>query len=1319
MAGNDSQVNVNANDNSINANANVNLNTSIPNNQVQRQNSGDKTSPVPSITDVQSKQAQKDDLNRPAPKPKKSSNKEEKTIEILSKISETLTSLQDSTINMKTEIVESLDRISLSAGGDIFDNREVYISTITDALVESFADRNMQMNLTDSIVNTIYDTKFQSEFIKVMKESLNSTITNSDYFINNSEKSVNPKDTKELMEGMAEALAESKDFQDIDENSIFPVETINNLSEVIEKLKEKFTEVLNEKSDDNEQNELNELVKDTLSSMKEFKDTTSDTLSNMKEHFKETVADIAIRDKEGEKSSPDKEIGQVEPEASLSDQDADKSIKEEEGIVETTLDQGDKINEVSEQIAKEASLPDENDVEKPGPIPEIVEENPEKTNEKESKESDETGKQSEETPNDETKNGDGKLNSKQLLNEIGKKIDKINDVLDSKKSSGKGDTDVNGSEVLGKLDITYDKISKPEEGEESVETPQETGGEDKQGADDKSKPIKNQIRLSDSNRGFDEGQGAVKNAGIGKLKPKNAKERGLKPRILRMVTSIKNTIPRPNAKEKGRKNKILDTGLAVAQHGTKAVGTVAGGIGKAAKVVGTGLNVIGKAGKFAGKGVSLAGKGLGFAGEKIGGALSYAIPKVGPIIGKVIGGAIQGVGKGVEFGGKGLEKTGNVVDKAGNATKKFGRGMERVQKSVNSAATRISKTRNALANNKEGGARANNTTMKQLNQVTTGQTKDSKSSGGILSGLFNGGIVTALNKILASLNAFSALYKTTTQAAAKEKMFNKKFGTPKINEAKASPLAPLKKAGAGIKNLGKIILGSITGAFTKLKLMIIGGLIALGAIIWMWVQKKFGGDWVKFFKWIWEKMWAITKWLWNWIIKIVGAFLSWIGEKLANMFRAIGKWYVGLWVKLWSSIANVFKKLWNNITKGFKNLFSGIWNGIKNFFKKIIDGFKNLFNPKKLLDKLPAAVKKFIPGFATGGRVEGGPEKGDKILIRANAGEYVFNKEQMDRLGQLLSKNIPGQSTKKLTHEQIFRLANTSGKNVSEVQRILKKGEFQRFAEGGRIQPERRIVEKGGTDKIIIETIAPTTSNADYANNLNNLSENISNASLKLDHSSGLLIKSAENSKNITNNVNLQTSNTLSTAKNDLSKSIQTNIGKQANAIDAASKARESEKKKGFFGNMMSKVSNKLFKFTPAGILTEGIAVWWEKHKEMAIAIKNDQQTLLNKTLQINSPSGKNDKELNIKASIAQANKNNISLISNLNSKINEVTAEKKNTERQNAELYKKLEENKYEALTPIIANAIRLYFDSRKFKLDAGVIKLEEDPMNSSASRL
>ena len=46
------------------------------------------------------------------------------------------------------------------------------------------------------------------------------------------------------------------------------------------------------------------------------------------------------------------------------------------------------------------------------------------------------------------------------------------------------------------------------------------------------------------------------------------------------------------------------------------------------------------------------------------------------------------------------------------------------------------------------------------------------------------------------------------------------------------------------------------------------------------------------------------------------------------------------------------------------------------------------------MDKLPAAVKKLIPGFATGGKIEGGPEKGDKILIRANAGEYVFNKAQ-------------------------------------------------------------------------------------------------------------------------------------------------------------------------------------------------------------------------------------------------------------------------------------------------------------------------------------
>lgn len=115
-----------------------------------------------------------------------------------------------------------------------------------------------------------------------------------------------------------------------------------------------------------------------------------------------------------------------------------------------------------------------------------------------------------------------------------------------------------------------------------------------------------------------------------------------------------------------------------------------------------------------------------------------------------------------------------------------------------------------------------------------------------------------------------------------------------------------------------------------------------------------------------------------------------------------------------------------------------------NFQLKGIDGVSVLTRQiMKLKNTLKGGLSLDVgnlPKFASGGKVTGGASSGDKILARLNAGEWVFNKRQMDVLSQMLSKD-----GKRPSHEEIFKMA---GGNVGK--QVVGKG-LPMFAYGGAI----------------------------------------------------------------------------------------------------------------------------------------------------------------------------------------------------------------------------------------------------------------------------
>ena len=123
-------------------------------------------------------------------------------------------------------------------------------------------------------------------------------------------------------------------------------------------------------------------------------------------------------------------------------------------------------------------------------------------------------------------------------------------------------------------------------------------------------------------------------------------------------------------------------------------------------------------------------------------------------------------------------------------------------------------------------------------------------------------------------------------------------------------------------------------------------------------------------------------------------------------------------IKKISDALNQVKYLQKELNTGFQIKFKGLDN-VSVLTKQIV-------KLKNALGNISVNVSdtKNLPKFQTGGKVTGGSETGDKILARLNAGEWVFNKRQMDALGKLLSKD-----GRKLSHQQVFRLAGGNPNN--------------------------------------------------------------------------------------------------------------------------------------------------------------------------------------------------------------------------------------------------------------------------------------------------
>ena len=79
----------------------------------------------------------------------------------------------------------------------------------------------------------------------------------------------------------------------------------------------------------------------------------------------------------------------------------------------------------------------------------------------------------------------------------------------------------------------------------------------------------------------------------------------------------------------------------------------------------------------------------------------------------------------------------------------------------------------------------------------------------------------------------------------------------------------------------------------------------------------------------------------------------------------------------------------------------------------------------------------------------------------------------------------------------------------------------------------------------------------------------------------------------------------------------------------------------------------------------------------------------------------------------------NAAQVSNLNNRKNEIITEKREAERQKAEITRANDENRFEELVPIIARAIGMYFNSRTFKIEKDEMSVERSALNSSASGL
>lgn len=1241
---------------------------------------------VPSIADMQKAPKAENDLNKPAPKPAGKEGGDEKTLEVLNTISNTLLSLQDSTISMKTEIVSALQELSPDDNAEEVD----YVTNISDALVESFANRNLQMNLTDTIINTIIDTKFQGEFVKILKEGLDETIATNDYFISNSEKASDPGDSKEVMESIADGINTLKDLtQNIQENTI-PIENLHQLEKITEAIKDIDIKNLNVELKDEQIAGLNETLIETNETFKDSIQEFEAIKDAIIENSEKLSSTSEIIDSTGKEVSADNAVGPAAPDIELNEETAEEAQTENTGTTQAVVDaiyeaedlNLEKLEGIDELISETKNANDE--------IKNAIDELDFDSSIEQLKESI-SAKIDEQTSSLERKAGESTSNLAK-----GDQVDRLTDASNQTPANLK-----NVATGIDKLteetkNVTKNtaatataanasaKVEKPKKTQVTIINQAPKGGaKDKKEPDKKpgpkAKPAPKEVK--------DNKKAATGLGGKAKLKKPDIKD--TKKREQQIAPKAKPEAPKGDKKpakkdenvksSKTKENQIVKQGLV-------PKGKPEGPKGKPegpkieAKKGGAKTEPKGEE-KSKTKKVAKGAVKEGAKGAVIGAAAGAA---KGALLGGPAGaaaGAAKGAGLGAAEGAaKGGAKAALKKDK-----KPVGKGANGI--------TAISKTNKALTNNKDKKTIENNKNVKQIKQITAGKMKDTKKPEGLpkggKKGGQGGGVIGVLTKILTALSSFVGIYKATANAAKKDKLFASKFG--KGDTKKALP-APKKAAGGMKKTLDftKMIMKGVLGAFGKLKIMMIAGLIALGLLIWAWVQTTFGGDWIKFFKWLWDKV----VWLGEQIMNLAIMLAEWLGPMLVELFSKIGQWFADIGKKLWKAITDTFKSVVKKIKDGFKNLINSIWTSIKNFFKKILNGIKNLFNPKKLLDGLPKVVKKFIPGFETGGKVTGGPEKGDKILIRANAGEYVFNKGQMDRLGELLKDKGSMFGQKKLTHDEVFKLANTpSGLKGWRLRMAMDKGR-QKFADGGPVLPERTVVEP----KVINYT--------SFVNNMNRVSASIDESSLKLSESSNLLLNSLKNSLSMADNKTTDNSNTMVNDK--LNKTVQTNV----DSVNVNQRPQGDGP-----SSNISTMSKNMFMYTPAGVLAKGISEWWNSHKEQASVIKNEQASLLNNSLKVKEASVTSNTS-HVKIEKPQPTNQNGSQISNINNKKNEIMTEKREIERQKLEAAKNATENKFDELVPIISKAIGLYFNSHSFKIENGELKTVY-ASNNAATRL